>query len=78
MKIEYTDSSKPLVWKSGAVYQRMNNKGYWLCVNAIYGGGLMLVDLAGGGSWDSGPKRRAPVTDPEEWKEVVDIKVVVG
>lgn len=81
MKIERKDNTPahvPLVWIAGNVYTNVLRKDYWLCVDARYSGGLMLVCLEDGTTWDSSSERTAPAEEVENWKEVQNIKVVVG
>lgn len=81
MKIEIDGAPvppTPVQWEAGKVYRHQGRTDYWLCVNARYSGGLMLVSLADGSAWDSDPLRKSPVDIAESWKEVKNVKVVVG
>lgn len=81
MKIEINGDTvppTPVQWVAGKVYAHKSRKDYWLCANATFSGGLMLVSLANGSAWDSDPARKAPTDNASLWSEVVNIKVVVG
>ena len=80
MKIENNENMmvEPVTFVAGRVYTHPRRGDYWLCVSAPYSGGLMLVSLANGSAWDSDPLRKSPVDNAERWKEVENVKVVVG